>query len=73
MSEWLLPAAAVVEKCGGIEAAAKIVGLDRSVVNRWMLPKASGGTGGHIPMKHARTLLETVPELTEADFFGRAA
>lgn len=71
MADGLHPAAAVIEKCGGIEAAAKIVNRHRSVVNRWLLPKESGGTGGHIPMHHARTLLASVPTLTEIDFFDR--
>lgn len=73
MADGLLPAAAVVEKCGGIDTTAKIVNRHRSVVNRWLLPRERGGTGGQIPMHHARTLLENVPSLTEADFFVRAA
>jgi hypothetical protein len=69
MLDGLQPAAAVIEKCGGIEATAKLVDRHRSVVNRWLLPRESGGTGGRIPMHHAHTLLAAVPALTEADFF----
>lgn len=68
-SDYLDPAATVVALCGGIDATAKLVGRDRSVVNRWLLSKERGGTGGLIPMRHARTLLERVPELTERHFF----
>jgi hypothetical protein len=64
------PAARVIELCGGIEATAKIVGLDRSGVNRWRMPRARGGSGGLIPMRHARLLLATVPELKPEDLIG---
>lgn len=73
MANGLLPAAAVIEKCGGIDATARLVGRHRSVVNRWLLPRESGGTGGQVPMQHARTLLTKVSTLTESDFFVRAA
>ena len=71
MPDGLQPAARVIEKCGGIEATAKLVRRHRSVVNRWLLPKESGGTGGKIPMYHAHTLLREVPDLSETDFFAR--
>jgi hypothetical protein len=71
MADGLLPAAAVIEKCGGIDEAAKIVGRHRSVVNRWLRPRERGGTGGLVPMRHAKRLLESVPGLTEADFFEK--
>lgn len=72
MPEGLQPAASVVAKCGGIEATARIVKRHRSVVNRWLLPRESGGTGGQVPMHHARILLRDVAELSESDFFAGA-
>jgi hypothetical protein len=71
MSTRLQPAARVIDLCGGIDATAGIVGRDRSVVNRWLLPRERGGTGGRIPMHHAQRLLESVPVLREEDFFCR--
>ena len=73
MADGLQPAAGVIAKSGGIDAVAKIVKRHRSVVNRWMLPPESGGTGGQVPMRHAHTLLREVPTLTEADFFFRVS
>lgn len=71
-SSHLQPAARVIEICGGIEATAKLVGRNRSVVNRWLLPKERGGTGGLVPSWHQQTLLSAVPALTEGDFFVSA-
>ena len=72
MADGLQPAAGVIAKSGGIDAVAKIVKRHRSVVNRWMLPPESGGTGGQVPMRHAQTLLREVPDLAETDFFDKA-
>ncbi len=66
---WLNPAAKIVETCGGIDKTAELVRRDRSVVNRWLLPKECGGTGGRIPQHHAEELLKKVPALAPADFF----
>lgn len=73
MANGLQPAAGVIAKSGGIDAVAKIVKRHRSVVNRWMLPPESGGTGGQVPMRHAQTLLREVVGLSEADFFAQPA
>lgn len=73
MNVHLEPAASVVEKCGGINATAKLIGRHRSVVNRWLLPAVQGGTGGQIPMRHAQRLLEQVLALSEEDFFLKRA
>lgn len=72
MNSGLEPAATVIAKCGGIDAAAKIVKRHRSVVNRWLSPKDVGGTGGLVPMRHAQVLLREVSGLSERDFFGDA-
>ena len=47
----------VIRKFGGIEATAEVIGRHRSVVNRWVLPKERGGTGGAVPGKHFAALL----------------
>jgi len=62
------PAASVVARCDGINATAKLVERDRSVVNKWLLPRERGGTGGVIPAHHALKLLRQRPDLTLVDF-----
>lgn len=51
---------------------AEIVGVHRTRVSNWSRPKESGGTGGQIPMRHVRALLEAAKEkgiaLTAEDF-----
>lgn len=69
------PAARVIEKCGGIERTAELVGRHRSVVNRWLRPKDKGGTGGLVPAEHQQTLIREARlrgiELCPDDFFPR--
>lgn len=67
------PAARVIRKCGGIAATAELIDRDRSVVNRWLLPKESGGTGGIIPAQHQQPLLDKNLDLKPEDFFNAAA
>lgn len=43
------PAARVIEKCGGVDRVAKIVGRTPGSVYKWRWPKEKGGTGGLIP------------------------
>ena len=75
--EGLRPAATVIEKCGGIERTAQLVGRHRSVVNRWLLPKERGGTGGLVPAHHQPTLLAKAQQegikLNHRDFFDNAS
>jgi hypothetical protein len=52
------PAAKVINIFGGIRQTAEVVGRHRSVVNRWLIPKSRGGTGGIIPAHHQQTLLK---------------
>jgi hypothetical protein len=70
MSTYCQPAARVIEICGGLYATAKIAGIHRSAVGRWRQPRERKGTGGTIPMRHARLLLAAVPELTPEDIIG---
>jgi len=68
--DYLEPAATVIKMCGGINEAAKLVGIHRTVVYRWTQPKSRGGTGGQVPAHHAQRLLESkIPGLTPAHFF----
>lgn len=50
-----------------------MIGRHRSVVNRWLLPKGSGGTDGRVPLKHMPTLLAEAAkrglDLRVDDFF----
>lgn len=58
------PAARVIKRCGGINETAGLIGVHRSVVNKWLLPKKKGGTSGKVPPKHWPKLLEHLPGLT---------
>lgn len=74
VNEGLLPASLVIAKLGGIDATAALVERHRSVVNRWRLPKESGGTGGIVPATHQQTILNKAPDkVSPGDFFLGAA
>ena len=51
------PARSIIHRLGGPTKVAQIVGVHRTRVHGWMTPRASGGTGGAIPLKHATKLL----------------
>jgi hypothetical protein len=60
----------VIEKLGGAKAVSELLKCDVSRVHRWTYPKEKGGTGGHIPQKRQRQLLEKAPDkVSPADFF----
>jgi hypothetical protein len=69
------PAERVIEKCGGEQAIAKMVGVDVSRVHRWRYPKERGGTDGVIPTKHQQAILDRAREagidLKPEDFFDQ--
>lgn len=77
MSESMNPAQHVIEKCGGPQAVAKMIGVNPSNVHRWTYPKARGGTDGLIPTQQQHALLVAARErgidLQPADFFGEAS
>ncbi len=52
------PAKEVIKLLKGPTAVAKIVGIDRSQVHRWTLPKERLGTGGRVPRRHWEALLD---------------
>lgn len=56
------PAISVINKFGGIDAVARIVGRSTVSVRRWAYSKASGGQGGLIPAEHQVTLLRHAKE-----------
>jgi hypothetical protein len=63
----------VIEKCGGSQVVADMVGVDVSRVYRWTYPKERGGTDGLIPAQHQQTLLREARKrgipLEPNDFF----
>ena len=58
---------------GGVKVIAEITGVDISNVHRWKYPKERGGTGGSIPTRHQRLLIEAAKarklKLEYRDFF----
>lgn len=52
------PAQIVIERLGGIDKVAEVAGVDVSRVYRWTYPVEKGGTGGQVPQRHHRTLLD---------------
>jgi hypothetical protein len=70
------PAATIIERLGGTRAVSEVAKVDQSRVIRWRLPKENGGTGGVIPSRHVRPLLDHAKAnglaLTADDFFATA-
>jgi len=73
---YLEPARTIIERVGGIEAAAKATGKNYTRVYRWMRPREVGGTDGLIPARYHRDLLDYARKngrpLTPEDFFCAA-
>jgi hypothetical protein len=74
--DYLDPARTVIERIGGVMAAAEATGKNRTRVYRWMRPRAVGGTDGLIPSRYHRDLLDYAKKngrpLTPDDFFCAA-
>lgn len=68
------PASDVVARFGGVQAAADACGVTPNAVRRWTYPADQGGTGGFIPSKRQRALLEAARKrgikLSADDFFA---
>ncbi len=68
------PAASVVAKLGTVTSVAKSLGGTPGMVTRWISPANAGGTGGRIPSKHHKRLLEIARaqkvRLTAAEIIG---
>lgn len=60
----------------GVKVVAKITGVSRTQVYRWMYRRSKGGTDGMIPIEHAHALRDWARksrgrvDLAEKDFFG---
>lgn len=69
----LEPAHSIVDRLGGPGKVAAFLGLHRTRVSKWKLPKVSGGTGGTIPLKHVPALMRLAvtigADLRYAEFF----
>lgn len=52
------PASSIIASLGGDTAVAAITGVHRTRVANWKRPRATGGTGGVIPLKHISKLLD---------------
>lgn len=67
------PAEIIINKCGGPDATAALLGLHRISVLRWDYPKERGGSGGLIPTRHQNTLLRKARkkgiDISPSDFF----
>ena len=68
------PAHSLIEFLGGPKVVCAIVGRDLSRVYRWTYPETKGGTGGFIPAREQRKLLDHCREhkvdLRAEDFFS---
>lgn len=66
---FLQPAAGVIAKFNspnkddGARRLAALMGLDKSTVCQWRVPKARGGTGGLIPAWHHEDILDLAKRL----------
>lgn len=54
----LEPAASIIRKLGGEAAAASLVGATYTAPYRWQTSRIKGGTGGLIPQRYHRMLLD---------------
>lgn len=52
------PAHNITDRLGGESVVADITGRSVTSVYRWQYPKEKGGTGGTIPQRHHRALLD---------------
>lgn len=70
------PAASIIERLGGEQEVSRITGRAYTAPYRWQQPIAKGGTGGLIPQKLHRILLDHARSngipLTAADFMAVA-
>lgn len=63
----------VIEKCGGAQRVADLLGIHFASVHKWRYPLARGGTGGLIPTARQQELLQKARaagiDLSPDDFF----
>lgn len=67
----------IIDKCGGINRTAEIVGRTKSVVYRWTYQKEKGGTGGVVPADAQRAIIAAAKkglvDVDPSDFFSGGA
>lgn len=67
------PANTIIQKCGGVNAVAELVGRSSGRVRRWTKSKTEGGTDGLIPADCQQILFREAYKrglvLTPSDFF----
>ena len=67
------PAKTIIDKFGGHQAIAEILGLSVTQVYRFTYSREKGGTGGAVPQRHIPTLLAAAKArdfaLAVEDFF----
>jgi hypothetical protein len=51
------PASTIITKLGGPARLARELNLHRVTVAKWKRPREAGGTGGLIPNRHTRAIL----------------
>lgn len=61
-SQGLEPASSIVAKLGGEAKVAEITGTAFTAPYRWQYGREKGGTGGTIPQRYHRTLLDYARE-----------
>lgn len=69
------PAATIIRNLGGEAVVAAILGMAYTAPYRWQHAKEKGGTGGLIPQRHHRALLDYAKQkgvkLRADDFLSR--
>jgi hypothetical protein len=60
------PAASIIKRLGGAAAVAAATGTALTAPYRWQYPRARGGTGGLIPQRHHRALINFAKRCTIA-------
>lgn len=70
------PASTIIERLGGEARVSEITGTALTAPYRWQHAREKGGTGGLIPQKHHRTLLDYASEngieLSAEDFLEKS-
>jgi hypothetical protein len=56
------PASKIIQKLGGEAKVSAVTGTSGNAPYRWQYPKTKGGTGGVIPQRYHRTLLDYASE-----------
>jgi transposase len=66
----------IIQKCGGAQAVAQMLGISPVSVHKWKYALEKGGSGGLIPTARQQELLRAAKErgikLRPADFFDDA-